>query len=87
MKKGDEIRHLDIFRRDEWKCGICEKLIDRYLRGDAWMRATIDHIIPLSMGGEHVFENVQAAHWLCNMEKNNSVPKLTLSDSGSNMVA
>lgn len=87
MEKGDDIRHLDIFVRDEWKCGICEQLIDKYLRGDAWMRATLDHIIPLSDGGLHVFENVQAAHWLCNMRKSNCMPKLTLSGAGSNMVA
>jgi 5-methylcytosine-specific restriction endonuclease McrA len=84
MKRGDVIRHLDIFERDEWICGICKELIDKYLRGDAWMRATLDHIIPLCKGGEHVFENVQAAHWRCNMLKGD---QLTLSSTPSTMEA
>lgn len=69
MRRGDNIRHLDIFERDEWICGLCSTLIDRHLRGDSWMRATLDHIVPLSKGGTHTFDNVQAAHWRCNMAK------------------
>lgn len=73
MLKGDDIVHLEVFERDEWVCGLCYKLIESWRRGDDWMRATLDHIIPLSKGGLHVYDNVQAAHWLCNQKKGDSL--------------
>lgn len=82
MRRGDLIKHLDIFERDEWICHICNTLIDRTLRGDAWMRATLDHVIPLSKGGTHTYDNVAAAHWKCNMDKGD---RLTLGDAASTM--
>lgn len=30
---------------------------------------SIDHIVPMSKGGGHVWENVQVAHIICNSEK------------------
>tara|TARA_B110000503_G_scaffold50924_1_gene82420 strand:+ start:471 stop:1256 length:786 start_codon:yes stop_codon:yes gene_type:complete len=30
---------------------------------------TIDHIIPVSKGGQHVEENLQWVHWACNLKK------------------
>ena len=35
------------------------------------LRPSIDHIIPLSKGGEHALHNVQLAHAKCNLSKNN----------------
>lgn len=37
------------------------------------MRATLDHITPLSRGGSHIFENTMAAHWLCNNVKSDRI--------------
>ncbi|UXA19533.1 HNH endonuclease [Mycobacterium sp. SMC-4] len=34
-------------------------------------RPSIDHIVPLSKGGEHALHNVQLAHTKCNQSKNN----------------
>ncbi len=51
--------------RDGWVCRICRKKItDR-------RQASMDHIIPLSKGGEHTLRNVQIAHRSCNSGKNN----------------
>jgi 5-methylcytosine-specific restriction endonuclease McrA len=75
MMQGDDIDHLVVFERDEWICHICNKLIDRFLRGDAWMRATLDHVVPLALGGTHTWDNVAAAHWFCNMQKGCSITK------------
>jgi 5-methylcytosine-specific restriction endonuclease McrA len=69
MAKGDNIIHLEVFERDEWVCHLCGKLIERWRRGNDWMRATLDHVIPLSKGGAHTYDNVRAAHWRCNMIK------------------
>jgi 5-methylcytosine-specific restriction endonuclease McrA len=33
------------------------------------MSASVDHIIPLVLGGEHSMANVQAAHLVCNLRK------------------
>ena len=51
-----------VLRRDAGRCGICGLTI---------MEANwhLDHIIPLSKGGEHSYANVQAAHARCNMRK------------------
>lgn len=34
-------------------------------------KPSIDHVIPLSLGGEHELHNVQLAHYRCNLSKNN----------------
>jgi 5-methylcytosine-specific restriction endonuclease McrA len=75
MLRGDDIVHVQVFERDNWICHLCCQPIDRRLRGDAWMRATIDHIIPIALGGDHTYENTKAAHWICNMKKGCSMPK------------
>lgn len=49
-------------------CGLCG---DPVLYRDM----TIDHIIPLSRGGVHSYENVQIAHGVCNRRKGNSLPE------------
>ena len=30
-----------------------------------------DHIIPISLGGADILENIQIVHWICNREKGN----------------
>ena len=60
-----------VFSRDNWICQLCYSPIDPELpRNDYW-GATIDHIIPISKGGPDSPDNVQAAHWVCNVKKNN----------------
>lgn len=75
MARGDDIDHLFVFERDEWTCCICKNPIDRRLRGNHWWRATLEHIIPLSKGGTHTYDNVGASHWICNMQKGNELPE------------
>lgn len=61
----------DIYERDGWVCGICGKKIDKRLKYPNKMSVSIDHIIPLSIGGTHEARNVQAAHLDCNRRKGN----------------
>lgn len=63
-----------IFERDNWTCGICGEAIDPSLRWPDSFCATIDHVIPLFMGGDDTPENVQASHGFCNFSKNGKVP-------------
>jgi hypothetical protein len=59
----------EIYARDRWKCGLCNRKIDPSLKYPNKMSASIDHIWPLSCGGHHVPENLQPAHWICNVRK------------------
>ena len=59
--------------RDKYKCGICGDLIDVSLPINNKMSATMDHIVPISKGGDHSWNNVQAAHMHCNSKKGSYV--------------
>lgn len=65
----EQFRHVDVFERDAWICGLCNRPVDRELRHPDDMSATLDHITPLSRGGHHVWDNVQLAHRTCNGQK------------------
>jgi len=60
---------VDIYERDKWICGICGKVVDKKLRYPDPMSKSIDHIKPLSKGGQHTPDNVQLAHLRCNLSK------------------
>jgi len=38
---------------------------------------SIDHIMPLSLGGKHIRANVQLTHLICNLKKGNRIEKRT----------
>lgn len=59
-----------VFDRDGWRCQLCHKPTPRRYRGTYHMRAPeLDHIIPLSQGGEHSYRNTQCACRECNGKK------------------
>ena len=62
-----------IFERDNWTCQLCQEPIDPELRFPDSGFASIDHIIPISLGGDDTPANVQAAHFGCNSAKGNRV--------------
>lgn len=69
---GAFVENIDmttVFNRDGWICGICRCDIDPKLRHPNKRAATLDHIIPLSKGGQHFYGNIQAAHYSCNSKK------------------
>lgn len=55
--------------RDGWKCGICCKPISRAAKWPDLMCPSLDHVVPMSKGGPHLYANVQAAHFMCNSVK------------------
>lgn len=67
----DDIDPVFVLQRDNFMCGICgEKIYPRH----KWphpLSPSIDHIVPLSRGGLHSFDNVQASHKTCNLRKGN----------------
>lgn len=63
-----------IFDRDKWRCQICGDKTPERLRGTQNPRApTLDHRIPLSRGGGHLYSNLQCACRQCNTKKGNRV--------------
>lgn len=59
----------EIFERDGWVCQICLEPIDPTVKKPDTRCASIDHVVPISLGGEHSRANVQAAHLVCNLIK------------------
>lgn len=59
--------------RDEWICQICDDPIDTALAWPDPFSASIDHIIPLSRGGSHLYSNVQITHLRCNLKKHTTI--------------
>lgn len=59
----------EVYGRDGWTCGICQQPVDPDLRHPDPMSPSLDHIVPLSLGGRHSRANTQLAHLLCNIRK------------------
>lgn len=65
----EPIQPRRVFARDGWRCGICGRKVDKRLKAPNPMRASLDHIVPMSKGGDHLLANVQCAHLRCNVGK------------------
>jgi hypothetical protein len=62
-----------VLDRDGWACQLCGVGLSRDPDWEPNM-ATVDHIVPLSRGGEHTEENAQAACLRCNSAKHDAAP-------------
>lgn len=69
-----------LYNRDEGVCYLCggkcnyedyTKAGDVFIAGDFY--PSIDHVVPLSKGGLHVWENVRLAHRRCNTLKRDNI--------------
>lgn len=68
---GDPFTNVEIFERDRWTCQLCDVAVDA---GRVWpdpLSPSLDHIVPLSLGGHHSRENTSLAHLRCNVRKGN----------------
>lgn len=65
-----EYENCYIFERDNWTCQICGRKINKRLKWPNPLSKSIDHIVPLSKGGDDSPMNVQATHLRCNLGKN-----------------
>ena len=75
--RGVQVERVDpikVFDRDGWRCQICGTKTPKAKRGSIHPRAPeLDHIVPLSVGGEHSYRNTQCACRECNGKKGNTV--------------
>ena len=63
-----------VFDRDKWKCQLCGCATPKKMRGTLSDNAPeLDHIVPLSKGGEHSYLNTQCACRKCNARKSDRV--------------
>lgn len=58
-----------VFERDNYRCHLCGKKCKQGLPGSHPDAATLDHVIPLSLGGPHSYANIATAHRRCNISK------------------
>lgn len=67
---GDSFDPLDVLRRDGWRCYLCGKDTPQKLRGSYHPDAPeLDHVIPVSKGGQHTTGNTRCACRACNQVK------------------
>lgn len=76
-KRGVQAERVDprvVFTRDGWTCQMCHKRTPSRLRGHVHPDAPeLDHIVPLSKGGAHTYQNTQCACRACNGAKGNKI--------------
>ena len=63
----ERIYRARVWERDGGRCHICGRKADPR----SWH---LDHIIPLSRGGEHSYRNVAVSHPTCNLRRGTSGP-------------
>ena len=66
---GPAFTTREIAERDGWRCHLCGRLVPDRQYTAADDDPTIDHLIPVSEGGEHSRTNVRLAHNRCNWER------------------
>lgn len=70
-KSGVRFSKQNVFLRDEYHCQYCGVLVNK-------KTATLDHVMPVSLGGRTQWENCTTACHICNSAKGNNkkiVPK------------
>lgn len=66
----ERVDPLRVLERDRWRCQLCGIKTPRTKRGTLAANAPeVDHIVPLALGGEHSYRNVQCACRGCNASK------------------
>ncbi|MDH4077360.1 MAG: HNH endonuclease [Acidimicrobiia bacterium] len=67
----------EIAGRDGWRCHICQGAVPERLLGKAGYHPkgpSIDHLVPLALGGDDIRANVALAHHRCNSLKGATLP-------------
>lgn len=65
---SDKVDRSIVFDRDNGTCYLCESQVDP----DDWH---MDHVVPISKGGPHTYDNVRVTHPNCNLRKSDRLPE------------
>lgn len=57
--------------RDGFTCSLCGGLVDMAIKWPDLQSPSVDHVIPISRGGDDTLLNVALAHFGCNVRKSN----------------
>lgn len=67
---------LELAERHGWNCHVCGRAFPKAMRNAPYDVMTpnpefpdIEHVVPLSRGGLHLFGNLRLAHHACNLRK------------------
>lgn len=71
--KGETVDRLAVFDAHDWICHLCNFPINPDLRMPHEFAATLDHVVPISRGGQHVWTNLRPAHSICNQNKSDAL--------------
>jgi len=64
---------MRIYFRDNGICGICHKRISLKNIYPHDLCPSIDHILPVSLGGNHKDDNLRVTHLRCNVSRGNNI--------------
>lgn len=68
-ERGIYSHNKAILRKTATICALCGMPLDKSLKYPHPMSTSIDHIIPVALGGKSTMDNLQATHLVCNKEK------------------
>lgn len=68
-----------VYTRDNYTCYLCRTVLDPEDIGRG--APTLDHILPLSLGGQHTWDNVRTACRSCNASKGQLTPEQALAEA------
>lgn len=76
LASGENVERYDpigIAERDGWTCSLCGNPIPQGVSHKDPLSLSMDHVVPLSKGGDDTVANIRAAHMGCNAAKGNRV--------------
>ena len=69
IHRVEHVSLLKMLEQQRWTCPLCNQKISKEIKYPDMMAPSIDHIVPVSLGGEHSYANCQAVHLACNIMK------------------
>jgi len=64
-----------LYYKHDGLCGICKQPIDLTIKYPDKRSLSIDHILPVSKGGNNFQSNLQPTHLICNVLKSDKITK------------
>jgi len=65
----ENVRVERLAERDKNTCHLCGERVDLSIRFPDKQSPTVDHLVPIGLGGEHTYANTSLAHLGCNLAK------------------